>query len=56
MALRLGLRLAKPGVYTLNADGRSAASDDLQAARTVAWEAVAMATALMALLAWALRS
>lgn len=56
MALRLDLRLAKPGVYTLNADGRSAVSDDLHAARTVAWHAVVMATALTALLAWALRS
>ncbi|HEY8880936.1 MAG TPA: adenosylcobinamide-phosphate synthase CbiB [Roseateles sp.] len=56
MALRLHLRLGKPGVYVLNADGRSAASDDLHAARTAAWQAVAMATVLMALLAWALRS
>jgi adenosylcobinamide-phosphate synthase len=56
MALRLDLRLSKPGVYTLNADGRSPASDDLRAARRVAWQAVVMATALIALLAWALRS
>lgn len=56
MALRLKLRLTKPGVYTLNADGRSPASDDLHAARAVAWHAVVMATALIALLAWALRS
>ena len=56
MALRLNLRLNKPGVYTLNADGRSPASDDLHAARAVAWHAVVMATALIALLAWTLRS
>lgn len=56
MALRLDLRLTKPGVYTLNADGRSPASDDLRAARRVAWQAVVMATALIALIAWALRS
>ncbi len=56
MALRLDLRLAKPGVYTLNADGRSPASDDLHAARAVAWQAVVIATALIALPAWALRS
>lgn len=56
MALRLGLRLGKPGVYTLNADGRQAAPDDLHAARTVAWHAVALGAALIALLAWTLRS
>ncbi|MFG6442096.1 adenosylcobinamide-phosphate synthase CbiB [Roseateles sp. LKC17W] len=56
MALRLGLRLGKPGVYTLNADGRQPASDDLQAARAVAWHAVALGAALIALLAWTLRS
>lgn len=56
MALRLGLRLGKPGVYTLNADGRSAAPDDLHAARTAAWHAVAVGAALIALLAWTLRS
>lgn len=56
MALRLGLRLGKPGVYTLHADGRSATPDDLHAARAVAWQAVAIGTALIATLAWTLRS
>jgi adenosylcobinamide-phosphate synthase len=55
MALRLGLRLGKPGVYTLNADGRSATPDDLHAARAVAWQAVVAGSALIALLAWTLR-
>lgn len=56
MALRLGLRLGKPGVYTLNADGRPPAADDLHAARTLAWHAVVIGGALTALLAWTLRS
>ncbi|MDR7272533.1 adenosylcobinamide-phosphate synthase [Pelomonas saccharophila] len=56
MALRLGLRLGKPGVYTLHADGRSAAPDDLHAARAVAWHALVAGSALIALLAWTLRS
>jgi adenosylcobinamide-phosphate synthase len=56
MALRLGLRLAKPGVYTLHADGRQAAPDDLHAARAVAWHAVVIGTTLVATLAWTLRS
>ena len=56
MALRLGLRLGKPGVYTLHADGRSARPDDLHAARAVAWHAVISSTALIAMLAWTLRS
>jgi adenosylcobinamide-phosphate synthase len=55
MALRLGLRLGKPGVYTLNADGRSAAPGDLHAARTAAWQAVVAGATLTALLAWTLR-
>ncbi len=56
MALRLGVRLGKPGVYTLHADGRQVSSDDLHAARAVAWQAVALGGALLALLAWMLRS
>ncbi|HEY9108656.1 MAG TPA: adenosylcobinamide-phosphate synthase CbiB [Roseateles sp.] len=55
MALRLGLRLGKPGVYTLHADGRSARPDDLHAACAVAWQAVMAGSALIALLAWTLR-
>ena len=56
MALRLGLRLGKPGVYTLHADGRQVRPDDLYAARTVAWHAVAIGALLIATLAWTLRS
>lgn len=56
MALRLGLRLGKPGVYTLHADGRSARPDDLHAARAVAWHAVVAGAVLAATLAWTLRS
>src|SRR5574343_1034152 len=41
MALRLGVRLGKPGVYTLNANGRDAQPGDLRAARTLARSAVA---------------
>lgn len=55
MALRLGLSLSKPGVYTLNAPGRSATAADLHAARAVARQAVAAGVMLMAALAWALR-
>ncbi|HEY0953412.1 MAG TPA: adenosylcobinamide-phosphate synthase CbiB [Roseateles sp.] len=55
MALRLGVRLGKPGVYTLHADGRQARPDDLHAARAVAWQAVTSGGALLALLAWTLR-
>jgi len=55
MALRLGLRLGKPGIYTLHADGRQARPDDLHAARAVAWQAVVAGSALIALLAWTLR-
>jgi adenosylcobinamide-phosphate synthase len=56
MALRLGLRLGKPGVYTLHADGRQVSSDDLHAARAAAWQAVVSGGALIALLAWTLRT
>jgi adenosylcobinamide-phosphate synthase len=56
MALRLDLRLGKPGVYVLHADGRSAAPDDLHAARAAAWHAVMAGAALIALLAWTLRA
>lgn len=55
MALRLGVRLGKPGVYSLHASGQPVAAGALQAARTVAGQAVAAGTMLMAALAWALR-
>ncbi|MFT7771692.1 adenosylcobinamide-phosphate synthase CbiB [Roseateles sp.] len=56
MALRLGLRLTKPGVYTLHKAGRPVRAGDLQAARGAARQAVITGTALMATLAWSLRS
>jgi adenosylcobinamide-phosphate synthase len=55
MALRLGVRLSKPGVYTLNAAGRPVEARDLHAARDVARSAVLAGTVLLATLAWALR-
>lgn len=56
MALRLNLRLAKPGVYVLNAAGRPVEAGDLLAARTVARQAVVAGALLMAALAWTLRN
>jgi adenosylcobinamide-phosphate synthase len=51
MALRLGVRLAKPGIYELNAQGRTAsAADTAQAAR---WAARAvLLTGLCGTVAW----
>ncbi len=56
MALRLGLRLTKPGVYVLHTAGRPVRAGDLRAARDAARQAVAAGAALMAALAWGLRS
>lgn len=56
MALRLDVRLGKPGVYLLNAEGQPAAAGHLHAARAVALQAVIAATVLIAALAWALRA
>lgn len=56
MALRLGLRLSKPGIYVLHAAGRPVRDGDLRAARGAARQAVAAGAALMAVLAWSLRS
>ena len=54
MALRLGVRLGKPGVYTLNAQARAPQSADvaaaLRCAGVAAWISVAMAAS--ALLLW----
>lgn len=55
MALRLGVRLSKPGVYSLHANGQPVAAGALQAACTVARHAVVAGTVLIAALAWALR-
>ncbi|MEJ7688572.1 MAG: adenosylcobinamide-phosphate synthase CbiB, partial [Variovorax sp.] len=57
MALGLGVRLAKPGVYVLNAAGREAAAMDTPravaiAARAVALLAVVAPAAVVALTAW----
>lgn len=55
MALRLDVRLGKPGVYLLHATGQPATAATLLAARRVARHAVIAAAALIAALAWALR-
>ena len=54
LALSLGVRLGKPGVYTLNAQGRAPATADVHAAVVLAWRAVWGAGALLAAgaLAW----
>ena len=54
MALSLGVRLGKPGVYTLNAQGRLPVTADVHAAVVLAWRAVWGAGALLAAgaLAW----
>lgn len=51
MALRLGVRLGKPGVYTLNAPGREPRAADVHAAVGMAWRAVWLGGALLAALA-----
>ncbi len=56
MALRLGVRLRKPGVYGLNAEGRAPQpADALQAlalARAAVWYAALAASAVLLLRAW----
>ncbi|WP_457326111.1 adenosylcobinamide-phosphate synthase CbiB [Roseateles sp. P5_E11] len=56
MALRLGRRLSKPGVYALNAEGSPVQAGDVHAARAVAQQAVFAGAVLLAALAWALRA
>jgi adenosylcobinamide-phosphate synthase len=56
MALRLGLRLGKPGVYTLHAAGRPVAPGDLKAAYAVSRQAIIAGVILTAALACALRT
>ncbi|WP_431131838.1 adenosylcobinamide-phosphate synthase CbiB [Variovorax paradoxus] len=58
MALLLGVRLAKPGVYALNAEGRPAeAADTHRAAQLGGWAALALAVcaslAILAATVWA---
>jgi len=54
MALRLKLRLAKPGVYVLNAGGRPPAAGDVAGALRIAGRAAvgALGLAVLATLAW----
>ncbi|MBY0465973.1 MAG: adenosylcobinamide-phosphate synthase CbiB [Burkholderiales bacterium] len=55
MALSLGVRLGKPGVYTLNATGREPLAADVHKAVALAWRAVWLGGAwLAALAAWPL--
>ncbi len=51
MALSLGVRLGKPGVYTLNASGREPLAADVHEAVALAWRAVWLGGALLAALA-----
>ncbi|MDT9000193.1 adenosylcobinamide-phosphate synthase CbiB [Paucibacter sp. APW11] len=55
MALRLGVRLGKPGVYTLNEAGRAPESQDLDAALRLAGRALLAAVLPLVLLAGLLR-
>jgi len=55
MALRLGLRLGKAGVYRLNEAGGAPGPGHLLAARALAAQALVPATLILAALAWALR-
>ncbi|RZL93857.1 MAG: cobalamin biosynthesis protein, partial [Variovorax sp.] len=57
MALLLGVRLAKPGIYTLNAAGREASAADTHraialASRVVVLLTVAASFAILGLAAW----
>ncbi len=55
-ALCLGLSLAKPGVYRLNAGGRAPQAQDLTRALALCRRGLLAGSAALALLAWALRS
>ncbi len=52
MALRLGVQLGKPGVYSLNPHGRPTTAADSVRAACVATAAIAMLLAPLMLLAW----
>lgn len=52
MALRLGVRLHKPGVYALHAQGRSAAPDDVRRAVRAGHQAVLAAALLGSAALW----
>jgi adenosylcobinamide-phosphate synthase len=51
MALSLGVRLGKPGVYTLNATGREPLAADVHKAVALAWRVVWLGGVLLAVLA-----
>ncbi len=55
MALRLGVRLGKPGVYCLNETGAAPTRAHLQQACVIATHALLFSSAALALLAWATR-
>ena len=60
MALALGVRLRKPGAYTLNGEGRAPSASDTAQSLQLAWRSVAVLLAwgclVLALLAWARRA
>ena len=56
MALRLKVRLAKPGVYSLNDGGDAPTSADLKAAEKLASQTLWISAAVLAVAAGALRS
>lgn len=56
MALQLGVRLSKPGVYQLHADGREAVAADTARAIELASRALRRSLMLLVALAFALRS
>ncbi|MDY0747904.1 adenosylcobinamide-phosphate synthase CbiB [Paucibacter sp. R3-3] len=51
MALRLGLKLGKPGIYNLNATGRAPRADDIADAIACTTQALIVSTIALALLA-----
>ncbi len=52
MALRLNVKLAKPGVYVLNSAGADARSADLHDAKAIATQAMCLSALALAGLAW----
>ena len=56
MALRLDLRLAKPGVYSLNDGGAAPTSAHMKAAEKLASQTLWISAAVLALAAWGLRA
>ncbi|MFB2351273.1 cobalamin biosynthesis protein, partial [Priestia megaterium] len=52
MALALGVRLRKPGVYALNEEGREPLATDTRRAIALAARAVALLLAIAALALW----